>query len=646
MSSLLNVITTEFRVRGGQAIAGMGQMGRSLTQLGNQVNQVGRMSERLNQQWRAIGTTIRYAIAGTAVFAMRGMVSQLKDFQVQMGLIQAISTAPGQRSISSSTLRSQQDDLRRASIEALTPVNELAKGLVNLVSSLQNVPQDKLIPMITGISKVAQIAQVDVESATQAFTSMTTAFGLTDPNQIQLNVRKMERLFFNLVSLAPGGKPAGQQMIHQFGQMAQMTRSAGGTPADLFATLLTILRSGIPPAQTGRGAQFMIQTLGFPGQQVAPSRAALASVGIRPGSTMTLQERFNRVFDRARQLGISGDPSKLNFDEEQAAVFDETGNMAAALAQAGIRGAGAEFLGKIFRRVHALRSALALSQNPEQREADLEIMLNAMANNQLETDVLADAWKKFEREASLQKAAVAVDALTLQIAQAFAPLFNLTARGLVRLQGVTNKLSNNELLAILGGGAATAGIIQLLRGRGIRGLGRGLKGVGGIAAAGASLTGDAPTGTAADPIFVWVMGSFSGGNPLARGRGAPPAGGGGRGGRIPRVPPIVAGLGVPTAATAIAAGITQIPGAGGAEGPGGARPGSALERAQQLWGTDVVGIDRPAKGIFKGEATLWISIEEKKADGTTKIRRMRVPVSMWENGRMPSKQGKPATGRR
>jgi Phage-related minor tail protein len=266
MSQITNVVTTEFRGRAGQAIATMGQVGRSFQNLDRNISNTTRMSERLNNQWKAIGTTIRYAIAGQAVFGMTRMVGQLREMQQQMGLITAIGTVQrggvGGQAISGQNLTTMMGDIRQGAVESLTPVQDYTNAVINLLSTVENIPQDQITPIATTIAQAAKLAQINVEDATKAFTTMNVAFG--KPTNLA-NIQRTAQEFFLLTKLAPGGPAAGGQIIGQMGQLAQVTRAAGGTQEDLMSLLLTGLRSGIPPSQLGRGLQFMVQTLGFPG---------------------------------------------------------------------------------------------------------------------------------------------------------------------------------------------------------------------------------------------------------------------------------------------------------------------------------------------------------------------------------------------
>src|SRR5215467_12826510 len=95
MSSINQTISTRFVAYGGNVIATMGQMSSATRGWMGQLEQTSRMSDRINNQWNATKTTMRYAIAGQAVFGLTRMVGQLREVQQQLGLIQAIGSKPG-----------------------------------------------------------------------------------------------------------------------------------------------------------------------------------------------------------------------------------------------------------------------------------------------------------------------------------------------------------------------------------------------------------------------------------------------------------------------------------------------------------------------------------------------------------------------
>lgn len=519
MSQINNVITTEFRVRGGnQVTATMGSMAGGFANIGRQINETTRLSDKLNQQFRAIGTTIRYSIAGAAVFGLRGVFDQLKQIQVQMGLISAIGTIQtpggGTASITGNNLTNLMNQTRQGAVDAITPLQDYNDAVINLLSTVQNVPEDKITPIVTTIAQAARLSQVSAEDATKAFTTMNVAFG----RQTNLkNIKTMAQEFFILTQQAPGGRAAGGQLIGQLGQLAAVTRAAGGTPEDIFSLLLSGLRGGIPPSQLGRGLQFLVQTVAFPGQQSKDAQAALRSVGITPTANLTLQQRLGRVFGRARQLGMTGNLKKVaNLDEDTLATMEESGTTS-ALQSMGIRGRGAQYLGQVFHRIHALRTAIALEGqiNVGQAQADFKVMTDAANGHVADVNKLSKAWDRFSTQAKLEQASIAISAMGQQVAAVFAPVLNFPAKKIVDISGFLGKHQHDTSMGAWAGLGALLGL-GTAKFFGI-GPGRLLRGATGVNAAVSAMTGGGGktimNGLGASPespIFVYVVGTIGG----------------------------------------------------------------------------------------------------------------------------------------
>ena len=675
MSSLTNIIMTEFRASGNQAMAVMGQMTGGMGQLGRKVNEVSTNSEKLNGLWRAMGTTIRYAIAGQAVYGLTSMVGQLRQVQNQLGLISAIGTTtrggkPGQL-IEGANLNKLFNQSLVGAREALTPINEYNDAVLNLLSTVGDVPQDQLTPIVTTITQAAKLGQISAEDATKAFTTMNVAFGKpTNRN----NIFKTAQEFFILTKEAPGGVAAGQQIITQLGQLAAVTRLAGGTQPDMFALILSSMRGGIPPAQAGRGLQFLLQTIGLPGQQSKGSEQALASVGIRPGVQMTAQERLGRIFAHARKLGLHGKlsgPAKAMDD----AALSEMEAAGAGASDLGVSGPGAEFLGQVFRRIHALRTALALltQTNVGQAQKDLKDMANAEAGHVSDINDMNKAWQRFRKQARLQDIAISVNTMGIQIAKAFEPILNLPAGPIHGIAGaMTSHPARVQAAAMAAvGGAALWGGGRFL-GSGLRRGGAGLQ-------AAQSLGGQTPDGTLMNPIYVRVVGDvFGSGPPAVLGGGIPSEGAKGAA-KVSRVQKFARGAGQATIVLAVAEGVNEatdrkITGGksifdpsgwvhkprlpdewrkigswfGLGEDPDKRSSNPALARAQARWGSHwnrVVGVNREGVTGTGAGAELTLNIKIKHPDGTTELKKVHVPLNVWQNGSHPTQAGK-AKGRK
>ena len=699
---------TEFRVRGNQVQAGMQQMVGGTANWTRSIGDATRQSEKLSNLWKSMATTFRYAVAGQVVFGLARMVTQLKDIQVQMGLISAIGTVQGSGGqsipLTGNNLKKLQNDILKGSIQSMTPVQDYTNAVINLLSTIQDIPQDQITPIVTTIAQAAKLAQINAEDATQAFTTLSVAFG---KKPTSASIQRAAQEFFILTKEAPGGVAAGQQIVQQMGTLASVTRAAHGTPEDMFTLLLSGLRGGIPPAQTSRALSFFLQTLAFPANQTKSSRNALASIGITGTSQLPAMEMVNRVLKRAGALGIHGDITKMNFSDEDISNFesmpDDQGSQA-ALTKAGVTGPGAVFLGTVFHRIHALRIALALSTQAEmgQLQKDVKTYQDAGKGIVSQADDLAQATKRFQDQAPLQKAAIALDSLRVQVEQAIiAPFANPISRVLTAASSAAvghPKETTAALWTALGLGAVVGGK------RFFRGLGG--RAVPAIAAAESLATGNNQLGTLTNPMFVIIVGDmgriFNPGNnriptpygPVEKPGGrlpgdpAPKTPPRGRLGRLGRIGATV-GAGALTWEAAVMVGAAYEAHGfeqsilskddptrqySGAQGWGELYRdvkkrfgGSGLDYAKSAWHSIFGGGDHPARtaavrtamardsrqfafghprsddpdiglGGYK-KNELTLNLNVKHPDGTTQKKKVHLPITQYQNGKHPTQGG-------
>jgi len=497
----------------------MGQVRGGLQGLGRGARTAGRDTGYLNNQIRALGTTMRYALAGTLVFGLTRSVGQLSEIQKQMGLIAAIGGQTGNQ------VAQTGDEIRQASIEAITPIQDMNNAVINFLSTVNDAPRNQVVPMVTEIAKAATLAQVSAEDATKAFTTMNVAF----QRPVNLDsIQDVAQQFFILTKRAPGGVAAGKEVIQQLGQLSAIYAAGRGTPAQLFAHTLGALRFGIPPAQAGRGVAFMAQTLAFPEKNVKEARLALQSSGI---TSDTVQQKgvhwaLMKVLGEAKSRGIKG-----NFNKALAMTDDEFAEGMAGGPGAptlGVTGPGLKYLGTVFRRIHALRSALALlSRLDPKTGASLNEDLLALSNAQKgivdDTEDIAKAFNRFKNQAPLAEGARAVDAMRLQVIKTFEPLLDWSAG---RLTGVQESMNRHPRRTEAGVYAAVAGLGIYGASRGLGGL-RGVPGRAlGIGSAISDFSAEGLGASPQNPMYVIVVAQLTGG----AGAGRAAAAGAGAGG--------------------------------------------------------------------------------------------------------------------
>lgn len=650
MSQIENVITTTFRARGSQAIAEMRGYAGSIGQVGRVINDTTRMSERLNNQWRAIGTTIRYAVAGGAIFGLTRMVTQLKDVQTQLGLIQAIGQPAGGGSMSTSAVNRLGNDLQKASLRALTPINEINDATINLLSTVQNVPQSEIPGIIGDIAIAAKIAQTPVEDLTKAATTMNIAFGR--PNN-RNTLGQFNRMWATLIQEAPGGISAAPQIATQLPQLASMFALGKGpvsgaqSQRQMLAMVLGVLRTGSNPSTGLRGLTYLAQSIIQP---TGKARGALAAIGITPqsiekeGINTNIMRLLNTVTKTGNTKQLAGMP-----DDTLNALDESGGNLP------GIPAAEMSRLRQMIPRIHGIRAAVILAGQLRQQgqvkslEQDLTLFEQAQKDQADQTHSLARMWTDFKNRSQLQAASVALNTLKLQMAQALEPIINFAAGGITGLSGLAQHHRTATKAAVLGG-AAIVGALGVGRFLGVGRSGNALVRANAIQAAmtPGGVLGDSPQ----NPLYVVVVGNLFNGSTTPP--GTTPGGGGGAKGKFGRLGrkalpyletlAIAEGGGAVVGAGALTAGIVAplaILGAAAYYGRNDRGPNqSALQkvmdanRQRNLPGSMIPG-EGAKKGIFYGQFDVTVN----HPDGTKTSKRIHVPLDLMSPGIFPSARG-------
>ena len=677
----------------------MGQVTGGLNNISRAVHTQSRLSERLNAQWRAFGTTIRYAFAGSVIFGATRMIGLLRETQRQYALIGSLGGTAFNSQIQGITaaddaLQGLYEQAQKGSIETLQPVREFNDALVNLYSTVQDLSADKAIALTTAVSQGAQLAQVPVDDLTRAVTGMNQAFGAEQNLQ---NVQKNIRGFVSLVSEAPGGLAYGPQFIQQMAPLSAVSRLAAISPEQMQGLFLTSLRTGGTPATAGRGLQYLLQSIAVPASKEAG--VALNQAGITPQAVQTKGGLWalRRLMEKTEQLGITGDLSKAGkMSDESLDILEQSADPKQAALGLGVSGKGLTFLSQAIGRIHGIRSIVALmaqERAQKQMSEDQETIAAAMADTAQAQKMFADKWDDFARRQPLQAAAISVDVMQRQVMEAVEPGVNVAARGLTRAGrfAVEHPEGTQKVILGVGGLMAAAG---LAKGMGVGGLikrgGQGL--VTGMAvrdlARGAGQRGETPN----LPLYVTVVGQIFGGGGSGGG-GIPPVvgktGGGGGSSTAGRIGRMLGKLGAPAATVAgvakfglgtaaIAATDAAIVGAilydkelrnevfepfkesiygkgiSKISGPVGSAFNKATKHSPRFPFSAIGDLfqqdDKGGKGkplaVLKGEANVTVDVNLKSGDGTVTKKRVHVPVDMWTGGKVPSSRGKKGNTRR
>lgn len=504
-SNITNIVNTVYRARGTQAIQESRLVAQGIGGIGRSLQQTSSLSDRFNSQWRAIGTTMRYAIAGSVIFGLASMVSQLKDVQQQLGLIQAIGS-PGGRVFSDQGVTRLGNQLQKSAQDALTPINEVNDATVNLLSTVQNVPESDIPSIITNIGQAAKLSQTPIEDLTKAATTMNIAFGRANNAR---TISQFTRMWFGLIQEAPGGVSAAPEIANQLAPLASMFALGQGpvsgrnSQAQMLGDVLAVLRTGSTPSTGLRGLTYLLQSIIQP---TGGARKALAGIGITPQSIERegVQANLMRLL---RTITHTGDANRIgHMTDDQIDQLDQGGNLP------GIPAAEMARLREMIPRIHGIRAAVILAgqlRSTSQRkslEEDINLMGQEQQNQVDDVHNMARAWEDFRKRSRLQEATIAIQRMKLQVAQAFEPVLNLGANAISGTARVAGRHRTATEIAALGL-AGIAGAAGLRRFFGIS-AGSGIARAEAIRDIGSPGAGNSPE----NPLYVIVVGQLFGGS--------------------------------------------------------------------------------------------------------------------------------------
>lgn len=692
MSQINNILTTTFRAVGGNVVSTLNSYSAGMGRLGGAINENSRMSERFNAQWRAIGTTIRYAIAGTAVFGLTRMVGQLRDVNNQLALMSAIGSGPTGQPFSFQQITDLGNQLQNAAVNSITPVNEINDATINFLSTVQNVPKSQIPSIMQDIAKAARLTQTPIEDLTQAATTMNIAFGRSNN---AANIGQFSRMWFALIQSAPGGISAAPAIAQAMPSLASMFQLAPGTvdspaqrQAQMMALTLGVLRTGMPAATAMRGVTYLAQSIAQP---TGGAAKALAGIGITP-EFVHQQGIFPAIMKLLRTIQPVGRQQARALGSLDLDTMGENANLP------GIPASEMTNLRAMIPRIHGIRAAIILASQLQQHGSVRSIEQNVQDMTAAENDHaraaqdLNQAWQRANQRMKLQQATVAVNTMGLQIAQMFEPVLNFIAQGPIGLSHLMQSHRHGAAMAgrvfvgaMAGIGAARfLGVGNLPGIRNIPGVSRLLGGsnsmVPRILATSAALSGNPGIlgATPQNPMYVSVI------NDLFGNSGNAPTGGGGGGGgpsffgrlggifRSPKALMFGASAGFVGAAMATAPWMERhfsnpvLRHLGISTGqlkwsPTG-RPyiqsnlnkydismqdvhKEIVNQARRVFGDNVAAVSNYGVGMWHGQTDVNLTITREHADGSKTRQRVHVPVDMWAGGRHPGHRGQPKSVR-
>jgi hypothetical protein len=521
-------VVTLFEARGAEYIrAQLGTMRSGFGNLRGEMERTNRTGGLVNNQLRALGTTLRYAFAGSAIYGSMQIVRNLGQFEAKLGEISAIATTTGGIPLIGQQLTELGDLLVDVSNKTTIPIEQLQEGVINLYSTLEDVPPNEAARMMEEISKVAITSQSNIEDTTGALLGMIDAFGAGTEQ-----IGEFGNQFYTVIR--ESAQMSGHVYAQQLGRLASSAALGQFNPQEMGALAIASTRFGGSAAVNQRGlAQLMLYLMNPRGKE---AETTMASLGLGPqqrvkmGGWDVLMKVLSEINKRG---GVGATPALRGATDETFGLIQEAG---LTPQQAGIRGGGARLATQITGRIESQRILAILSNmlTPAQVAGTPNKTLDQYLDDVTESAIKTDqAFDQAMNRRRIVEAGNAVHNLGIEIGTAMSPLIGPVAGQVTRgisafgtqkwgfnVPGTDTRITGQQAeLAAAGTGAA--GLLALLRRRGVAGAGR--RALGGLGGANAALNAITETEwgkTPLKPFYVTVV------NDLLRGRqpGTPPAG--------------------------------------------------------------------------------------------------------------------------
>lgn len=456
---------------------------RNIGQLVGWDNQVRRSNTNLGlwgQQMRAVGTTIRYALAGATVYGVVGAVQGLGQFLDRLGQIDSLAGQMDRKGTFQGLGR-QLNEVGDMAIDLSdkwgTAVDDIQQHMVRFYSSFgDNVRGRQGLTLLREYSAEMQRLSMIAEGADpQALAGGVAGLviGQTPPGQ-RPNPKQFGRMT-DIIARVLQETPTitGTDIARDVGRLSAATIASNMTPEQVFAVYGLAARAGGSGAVIGRGvSQLLTSELIRP--QTDAQKKAFRRVGL-PTDPTALHDLGGIQILRRMMAGVA--PNGATFANRMA-LGDESLDDETAITGAGARGINLTLASQLFGRQESFRQFLNLMANGG--VTALQNFVNGI-NEAERVRLGAQMADARNRERTYQQFAQTQRNLGLQLARGFDPIMRPAASAATRAgQALTNQggtaLAGEA--AALGGSAIAA---RLIFGTSlIGGLGKGLSKIPGV----------------------------------------------------------------------------------------------------------------------------------------------------------------------
>jgi hypothetical protein len=308
------------------------------------------------QQMRAVGTTIRYALAGAVVYGVVTAVSRLGEFEAKLGEIDALAARIGE----SGRLEGLGTQLDRVGDFALQTSNKFGIATADVQQFMSRFYSSFDAP--GGQRGIRQM-----QSFTDAMAQMSLLAEGADPQALAGGIAGMLRganlppqeatRFVDIIAEVTRLSPVitGQDIARDIGRLAAAQTASRMRPEEIFGVYLAASMSGGSPAVIGRGiTQLLASEIIRP--QTEAQMAAFRQVGLPTDPTQLNRLGGLAILQRMME-GVA--PGRVTFNRPGALRAEDLEDEAAIRA-AGVRGVNMTLASQLFGRQESFRQFLNL----------------------------------------------------------------------------------------------------------------------------------------------------------------------------------------------------------------------------------------------------------------------------------------------
>lgn len=452
----------------------------ALTGFDNQVTRHTRNLGLWGQQMRAVGTTIRYALAGATVYGVAGAVQGLGQFLDRLGQIDSLAGEIDDKGRFQSLGR-QLNDVGNMAVELSDKwgiaVDDIEQHMIRFYSSFgDQVRGQRGLSLLRAYSSEMERLTMIAEGADpQALGGGIAGLVISQtgpgrrPNPAQFG--RMTDIIARVLQETP--TITGADIARDVGRLSAAVTAARMTPEEIFAAYGLAARSGGSGAVIGRGiTQLFTSELIRP--QTKAQMQAFRRAGLPTDPTALREMGGFEILKRMMESVTTGRVSVQN----PMALSDESLDDPTAIAGAGVRGINLTLASQFFGRQESFRQFLNLIANGGVPALEQFIDGIRKAERERLGAQMADARN---RQRAYQQFTQTMHNVGLTVARGFDPIMRPLAQLGSRLGGAINDANPAIASGAVAGAGASAVAARLIFGTSIVGaLGKGVGRIPGV----------------------------------------------------------------------------------------------------------------------------------------------------------------------